>query len=526
MPNSKCAAAFCSNKRAEARKRKLDIIFHAFPSEAALRTKWIQFCKRGANWTPYKTDAVCSVHFKKHDYQMANSPRVWSKNLRRLNLNAFPSVMAGSVITITKKQKLDEQTRKKLLQELYHDTTPDESAMEKDHTYSEATLIEELKDTSLMLQKIVYRLQRFPNVCALCFKAIADEKTFSPFAYYHDELECTIEQKFEEFAGVSMTQEDRASLNHLLPDKVCVDCLEALVIFHQYQRQLECMRKFSTGLAHLLKGNKNPLQDLYEEQGAHLVNVLKSLNICHGSEDKITFERLEQEVATYGRVRKFTVFNQVYSVDKFQTDANIESQEVISQRRTNVRRSPEQERDDNYEIKKWICPYEDICREWFLDEASRQEHVRDCHKCFKCPTCGAKIKFYDLYKKHVESHAVARALLLSHNNKRPKQKLWNCGSCSKAFRSEDLLNCHEKIHSASKHFVCRVCLGVFVSKDNFYNHKCIPSSTSIQRKHPSVQDDFQYKLGEDSSSSGNELHTASPNNSSGNDELLSIEILQ
>ncbi|XP_053665708.1 uncharacterized protein LOC128714853 [Anopheles marshallii] len=522
MPNSKCAAAFCSNKRAEAKKRKLDIIFHAFPSEEALKTKWIQFCKRGANWNPYKTDAICSVHFKKNDYQMANSPRVWSKNLRRLNLNAFPSVMAGSVITISKKQKLDEQTRKKLLRELYHNTTLDEQSTDRDHTYSEGT-IEELKDTSLMLQKIVYRLQRFPNVCALCFKAIADEKMFSPFAYYHDELECTIEQKFEEFAGVSLTQEDRANLSHLLPDKVCVDCLEALIIFHQYQRQMECMRKFSTGLAHLLKGNRNPLQDLYEEQGTHLANVLKSLNICHGSEDTITLERLEQEVATYGRVRKYTVFNQVYSVDKFQTDANMQSQEDITQSRPNLRRSPKQESDDNFRSKKWICPYEDICREWFLDEASLQEHVRDGHKCFKCPTCGAKIKFYDLYKKHVNSHAVARALLLSHNNKRPKQKLWNCGNCRKVFRSEEHLKCHEKIHSDSKHFVCRVCLGVFVSKNRFYNHKCIPSSTDLTF---SFQDDFQYKLEEDSNSSGSELNTTSPNNSSRNVELLSIEILQ
>ena len=147
MPNSKCAAAFCNNRRVDVRKRKLALIFHAFPADEALRSRWMAFCRRGVDWTPFKTDAVCSAHFRHEDYQMAHSPLLkLSKNLRRLRVDAVPSVREGMVVTISKKQKLEELVRQQRLEELYRQNNPcAEPSTDFDHTYSGVTVAEELR---------------------------------------------------------------------------------------------------------------------------------------------------------------------------------------------------------------------------------------------------------------------------------------------------------------------------------------------------------------------------------------------
>ncbi|XP_050074547.1 uncharacterized protein LOC126562161 [Anopheles maculipalpis] len=507
MPNSKCAAAFCRNKRAVARDRKLDIIFHSFPVDDALRRRWIQFCRRGDQWTPYKTDSICSAHFRKQDYQMANSPRTWSKNLRRLNHDAFPSIMDGSVLTISKKQKLDKQTHAQLVEELYHKTTHHDVATERDHTYSGVTAAME------ELEMIVYRLQKFPDVCACCFKTITDEKLFTPFAHYCDELECTIEQKLAEITGMITDEIDHANVSHPSPDKVCEDCLEALVAIHQYQRQLQCMRKFCNGMTHLLRGNREPLATLYgSEQRSYLVHLLQCLNVCQGPEDKITLERLEQEVATYGRMKKGTVYEQDHPPSE-------ETQLEVS--------------NDKVQPKRWICPYEAVCREWFLDEAAFLQHVRDDHKVFKCRTCGSRIKFYDLFKKHIDSHAIARALLLSHNSKgTPRKKELKCGTCSKDFKSENLLKQHEKASCTKQNYVCGACLTMYACEDNFNSHTCSLARMKIEPVYPMeeldgrtlYQEDYVSES-EDDSRENSIKSSVSPNHSSSGVEF-SIEILR
>ena len=41
-------------------------------------------------------------------------------------------------------------------------------------------------------------------------------------------------------------------------------------------------------MAQLLKGNRQPLAELYAAQGDYLANVLKNLNICQAAEENIT----------------------------------------------------------------------------------------------------------------------------------------------------------------------------------------------------------------------------------------------
>lgn len=59
-------------------------------------------------------------------------------------------------------------------------------------------------NSSSVLSKVVYRLNKFPNICAFCYKPITDESVFVPFDSQHEELQCTIGQKFDEITGETM----------------------------------------------------------------------------------------------------------------------------------------------------------------------------------------------------------------------------------------------------------------------------------------------------------------------------------
>ncbi|XP_053665596.1 uncharacterized protein LOC128714741 [Anopheles marshallii] len=499
MTNSTCAAASCSYNRRNVRKLKLDIVFHTFPRDALLRKKWVKFCGRGAEWSPKSNETICSVHFKEEDYQMAMSPLMRSSNsFRRLHLTAFPSILKGTPMPIEKRRQRDEKVRQQLLDELY---SKDAQIRDNDHSYDDIYNIDNIKQKQPNpLDKPVYRLQKFPYLCMLCFKDIVEENLFSPFNSYHDDLECTLEQMYEEVTGDPMDQEERASINHLLPDKVCEDCMEALITCYQYQKQLKCLKKFATGMAYLIQGNKKPMQALYGEQDTYLVSLLQSLNICQGSEDKMTLSRLEQEVAMYRLVVPHANLEQD-EVEQFipsipmvideQYDELIEEESVIDmdsisipsvtiescrsispQKLTPARGRPRKGLKGMDPNGYFVCPYPDVCKLWYRDETTLQNHVRSDHKFFKCRSCGAKIKFYDLYKKHVESHAIARALLLCHNQK-GSNKESKCSTCQKAFQSEELLRRHETTHSGERNYVCGTCLGVYLTDQEYSKHRCV-----------------------------------------------------
>ncbi|XP_050073025.1 zinc finger protein 208-like [Anopheles maculipalpis] len=510
MTNSTCAAGSCTYNRRNVRKLKLDIVFHTFPRDPVLRKKWIRFCRRESEWVPKSNEAICSTHFRKEDYQMANSPLMLTpgpSSFRRLHLTAIPTIWKGKAIPIEKQKKMDEKARQQLLEELY---SKDAMVRDNDHSYEDVYNIGSLKNKlPKLLDKPVYNLQKFPNICTLCFKPIDDESLFSPFNSYHNELECTVQQMFEEITDEPFNQTEMANIHHLVPDKVCTECSEAIITFYQYRKQLKCLGKFTTGMAHLVKGNRKPLKALYQEQGPYLAKLLQSLNVCQGPVDTITFERLEREVATYGRIVKCTLYvppvrfphlnsavsrhsASIPSGDTSTTDdqceeliddetlANIESLPSVAidpsdsykpEELIKPRGRPRKRMLEGGTSTKLMCPYLDVCREWFADEATLQKHVSNDHKIFKCRACGAKIKFYDIYKKHIESHAIARALLLCHNQK-GSNKASKCASCGKAFHSEELLRRHETTHTGERNFVCGTCLGVYLTNHEFSNHTC------------------------------------------------------
>ncbi|XP_053665998.1 uncharacterized protein LOC128715142 [Anopheles marshallii] len=454
MPFSCCSASFCKNNRYNVTRRGLDITFHTFPSrQYAITNQWIQFAKREENWIPHKHSVLCSAHFRDDDFQMANSPVIkQGKRIRHLNVNAVPTIVNRTAITISKREKLD-QVRIQLLEKLYTKMDEDnDKAAGNDHTYSEAKMDRtEKKGPVDGCRKSIFFLQRYPNVCAFCLRIIKDANQFVPVTHYHDALECTIEQKFDEITGDPMDQEDRSDIQHLLPDKACDECVIMIVKFHQYQRQLECIKKFSTGIAHLLYGNEQPLENLYQDQGPYLVSILKRLDTAQGTRINQSLEQLLEEVTSYGNVKRSSSCEQD-SADELSLELYSNTESVLDnsdrldiQATDGVMKS----KDVNMSKQLYTCPYIDICNEWFSTNTAIEQHVRDDHKSFSCHVCGFKIAFYDLYKKHVESHSIARALLLSHN--KPGSSLAKEGEdCENVYANDKQFNSHRCSKGTSK----------------------------------------------------------------------------
>uniref|UniRef100_A0A453Z0R0 THAP-type domain-containing protein n=1 Tax=Anopheles gambiae TaxID=7165 RepID=A0A453Z0R0_ANOGA len=142
MPYRSCAAVFCGNNSNTAKQRGLDIVFHSFPSENDLYWKWIQFCDRDENWTPNKSAAICSQHFRREDYQLGNTPlSSIPNNIRRLHLKAIPTVVNTNIDPVEQPENTETCCNVNVLEHDYqnplsnnasHETLNENIANEKD----------------------------------------------------------------------------------------------------------------------------------------------------------------------------------------------------------------------------------------------------------------------------------------------------------------------------------------------------------------------------------------------------------
>uniref|UniRef100_A0A182PHG4 THAP-type domain-containing protein n=1 Tax=Anopheles epiroticus TaxID=199890 RepID=A0A182PHG4_9DIPT len=513
MPFSCCSASFCKNNRYNVNRRGLDITFHTFPPLNYQSVKqWIEFCKREEDWVPNKHSVLCSAHFRDDDFQMNNCPIMkQGKRLRHLKALAVPSVVSRPAITLSKRQKLDE-VRIKLLSNLYNkDDDSSNQGAGTDHTYSEAKADEaKQRDPLNGCKKSMYFLQRYPNVCASCLRIMDDEGVFTPVSQFHDSLECTVEQKFDEITGDPMNQEDRSEVQNLLPDKVCENCLETLIKFHQYKRQLDCIKKFSTGIAHLMYGNPTPLENLYQDHGPFLVDTLRNLDMAQGTRINQSLELLLEEVTTYGQDKQNLPiyaegpagpqsFDRSSNTDDVLFETYDETEMGVRTASKPYKPSQSDQAGErtievyevphgNSRVKRaameknkakqlQTCPYTDICKKWFLNEATKQQHIKDEHKSFDCHVCGSKIAFYDLYQKHMESHSIARALLVSHNRKRAISESFN--NAAAVQQSGELQSGQKLAQKGGGNYVCGSCLGVFTDDKEFSGHRCSLNKTRL-----------------------------------------------
>uniref|UniRef100_A0A4Y0BPB8 THAP-type domain-containing protein n=1 Tax=Anopheles funestus TaxID=62324 RepID=A0A4Y0BPB8_ANOFN len=420
MPFSCCSASFCKNNRYNVSRRGLDITFHTFPPRHyPVTNQWVQFCKREENWIPHKHSVLCSAHFREDDFQMANSPVIkQGKRIRHLiSMRSLPSSIVRRLLCRNEKSliKCENNFWRSFTRKTMKMLTKQREMITR--TARQRQTKRKRRVLWINVER-AYFLQRYPNVCAFCLRIIHDPNVFVPVTHYHDALECTIEQKFDEITGDPMNQEDRSDVQHLLPDKVCIECVTMVVKFHQYQRQLECIKKFSTGIAHLLYGNEQPLENLYRDQGPYLVNILKRLDAAQGTRINQSLEQLLEEVTSYGNIKQSSTMSVQHATEDMSLVLCSNTESVLTDSDKLILRDTDEvmiDKEKNKSQQLYTCPYMDICSDWFSTHSAFQHHIRDDHKTFSCHVCGFKIAFYDLFKKHMESHSIARALLLSHN---------------------------------------------------------------------------------------------------------------
>lgn len=113
MPN-RCVAGGCSSRS----NLEKGLVLHAFPyfnddrpEAKKRRRKWASFvCQKRAEWEPTKNSVLCSLHFKRSDYQRQfnmideETNRVWfiPRLVRdELGISAVPTVHAKSLTTTT-----------------------------------------------------------------------------------------------------------------------------------------------------------------------------------------------------------------------------------------------------------------------------------------------------------------------------------------------------------------------------------------------------------------------------------------
>lgn len=68
MPGTRCTVAVCNNSFEKTKRAGMNIMYHQFPKNGALRNTWIERCRRAGKWNPDSCH-ICSIHFTEDDYQ-------------------------------------------------------------------------------------------------------------------------------------------------------------------------------------------------------------------------------------------------------------------------------------------------------------------------------------------------------------------------------------------------------------------------------------------------------------------------
>ncbi|XP_053674170.1 uncharacterized protein LOC128724471 [Anopheles nili] len=369
--------------------------------------------------------------------------------------------------------------------------------------------------------KGIYRLHKFPDVCVHCLKPQTDGTSFTSIIFYHDELECTIEQKCDEFAGDPIERDDNGGICNFQPDKICEECLETLITFHQYQRQIECIRKFTCAIAQLLNGHQKPLENLYRDQGNYLINRLKSLDILQGSEDSGTLERLVEEITLYQQVKTLreetettdaktsdvyddyedafeyenndeyednghplgNTVHKISSVQSVPTPHDFQTQKERRKRRNSKNQLMDSEEENG--ANQLVCPYKDICKKIFSGETEKQRHMQEQHGSFECHICGNILPFYNLYQQHMESHAIARSLRLSYNSRKDNSPTTSNSNQSRSSDNDNQrkkFSCYQRqMENSDQSYICGSCFCVYQHERDFMNHKCKPPANQAEQ---------------------------------------------
>lgn len=103
MPGKRCTVAVCTNSHS---KTKQDgVIYHSFPRDPEMRSKWVRLCGRKGKWNP-DSCSICSEHFLPEDYERDLKAELLNlPSKKKLKISAVPSQELSIKSLIIKKKK-------------------------------------------------------------------------------------------------------------------------------------------------------------------------------------------------------------------------------------------------------------------------------------------------------------------------------------------------------------------------------------------------------------------------------------
>ncbi|XP_005091685.1 uncharacterized protein LOC101862999 [Aplysia californica] len=127
-----------------------------------------------------------------------------------------------------------------------------------------------------------------------------------------------------------------------------------------------------------------------------------------------------------------------------------------------------------------------VCHTEFSSLARLTKHKKENHSSnqFICDVCGSAYgRSQDLkthyYRVHVKKKAEEAAALLmgtqAFTKSGKKIKRFTCETCSKVFKTKEMLNYHARVHTGEKPYICKVCNKSFRYPTSLASHKKIHS---------------------------------------------------
>lgn len=230
------------------------------------------------------------------------------------------------------------------------------------------------------------------------------------------------------------------SIETYLPDGVCVQCIQDLIIAYKFKKRCEY------AFQHLLNVLNQKDEFNVEVENAVVIETEEINKIIEASDDaeksqinQIKIIKKENYTLDSNGKKKFTCeeCNRTFS------------------RSTHLRRHMTIHTDE----RAFDC---DICEKKFRRLDHLQTHLKQHAqlKPHQCNNCDKSFSRSD----HLRNHIAAR-----HTEKPLNTNVFKCTACNREFTSEKVFKSHEKTH-AIKVFQCKDCTETFNSKNDLTKH--------------------------------------------------------
>ncbi|XP_065082096.1 zinc finger protein 714-like [Ochlerotatus camptorhynchus] len=334
----------------------------------------------------------------------------------------------------------------------------------------------------------IFRLEKFPHVCRLCLKA-SDSRPEVMISLSAKDPVLDDESIGDFITAITfLIPEDK---NDLLPNMVCLPCLELLRFFAKYRSKITTIQLLMNSLVELKRANSVPLMDLFSSKAKFVRMVFKDLDLC--TVDDYSVQDLLDEFPQYEDNAPLAehVKVQVNDLEDVNPDSDTEEcHSTFDELNESSKGFPvllETDSSDDYPIlKKMKLPVKSKLEGTTLDpplkcqkcnfktynkhnlQTHQKIHVKRETRRYPCkdPGCTEVFKTIRMYRRHS---------LMAH-------KAFVCDICGLRCSSKTYLKSHMARHLNKFEHVCPYCQKGHNAKSDLRNH--IAWNHTNERKYP------------------------------------------